>query len=37
MKIRGIPLGYGEGQNDARPPLADFFSILLGSIAQLEQ
>ena len=25
------PLGYVEGLNDARTPLADFFSILLGN------
>jgi hypothetical protein len=36
VKIRGVPLGYVEGLNDARTPLADFFSILLDSIAQLE-
>ena len=29
VKIRGVPLGYVEGLNDARTPLADFFSILL--------
>jgi hypothetical protein len=29
--LRGgvVPSGYGEGLNDARTPLADFFSILL--------
>jgi hypothetical protein len=26
---RGVPSGYVEGLNDARTPLADFFSILL--------
>jgi len=26
------PLGYVEGLNDARTPLADFFSILLGKV-----
>ena len=29
MKIRGVPLRYVEGLNDARTTLADFFSILL--------
>jgi hypothetical protein len=28
--VEGVPLGYVEGLNDARTPLADFFSILLG-------
>ncbi len=28
VKIRGVPLGYVEGLNDARTPLAGFFSIL---------
>jgi hypothetical protein len=26
------PLGYVEGLNDAKTPLADFFSILLGKV-----
>ena len=26
---KAYPLGYGEGLNDARTPLADFFSSLL--------
>jgi hypothetical protein len=29
VKARGVPLGYVEGLNDARTPLADFFSLLL--------
>jgi hypothetical protein len=29
VKARGVPLRYVEGLNDARTPLADFFSILL--------
>jgi len=29
VKIRGVPLRYVEGLNDARTTLADFFSILL--------
>jgi len=29
VKARGVPSGYVEGLNDARTPLADFFSILL--------
>ena len=29
MKARIVPLGYVEGLNDARTPLADFFSTLL--------
>jgi hypothetical protein len=29
VKDRGVPFGYVEGLNDARTPLADFFSILL--------
>jgi len=29
MRARGVPLGCVEGLNDARTPLADFFSILL--------
>jgi hypothetical protein len=29
VKGRGVPSGYVEGLNDARTPLADFFSILL--------
>ena len=29
VKARGVPVGYVEGLNDARTPLADFFSILL--------
>ena len=29
MKTRGVPSGYVEDLNDARTPLADFFSILL--------
>ena len=29
VKARGVPLGYVEGLNDARTPLAGFFSILL--------
>jgi hypothetical protein len=29
MKVRGVPLGYVEGLNDARTKLADFFRILL--------
>ena len=29
-------MGYVEGLNDAKTLLAVFFSILLGSIAQLE-
>ena len=29
MRAQGVPLGYVEGLNDARTPLADFFSILL--------
>ena len=28
VKARGVPLRYVEGLNDARTPLADFFSIL---------
>ena len=28
-KTRGVPLGYVEGLNDARTPLANFFSLLL--------
>jgi hypothetical protein len=30
MKRYGVPSGYVEGLNDARAPLADFFSLLLG-------
>jgi len=30
VKDRGVPLGYVEVLNDARTPLAGFFSILLG-------
>jgi hypothetical protein len=34
VKARGVPLRYVESLNDARTPLADFFSILLsGAIA----
>ena len=29
MKIRGVPLGYVEGLNDARTKLAGFLGILL--------
>ena len=29
MKGRGVPLGYVEGLNEARTPLAGCFSILL--------
>jgi hypothetical protein len=29
VKTQGVPLRYVEGLNDARTPLADFFSILL--------
>ena len=29
VKDRGVPLRYVEGLNDARTPLAGFFSILL--------
>jgi hypothetical protein len=29
VKVRGVPLGYVEDLNDARTPLADFFSTLL--------
>jgi hypothetical protein len=29
VKARGVPLRYVEGLNDARTPLAGFFSILL--------
>ena len=29
VKTRGVPSGYVEDLNDARTPLADFFSILL--------
>jgi len=29
VKVRGVPQGYIEGLNDARTPLAGFFSILL--------
>ncbi len=29
VKVRGVPVGYVEGLNDARTKLADFFSILL--------
>jgi hypothetical protein len=29
VKGRGVPSGYVEGLNDARTPLADFFSIML--------
>jgi hypothetical protein len=29
VKGRGVPSGYVEGLNDARTPLADFFSSLL--------
>jgi len=29
VKARSVPSGYVEGLNDARTPLADFFSILL--------
>ena len=29
VKTRGVPLGYVEGLNDARTPLANFFSLLL--------
>jgi hypothetical protein len=29
VKARIVPLRYVEGLNDARTPLADFFSILL--------
>ena len=32
MKTRGVPSGYVEDLNDARTPLADFFSILLETI-----
>jgi hypothetical protein len=28
-RTEAYPLGYVEGLNDARTPLADFFSILL--------
>jgi hypothetical protein len=34
MKGRGVPFGYVEGLNEARTPLADFFSILLNAFAQ---
>ena len=30
---KAYPLGYVEGLNDARTPLADFFSILLSLLA----
>jgi hypothetical protein len=30
VKAQGVPSGYVEGLNDARTPLADFFSSLLG-------
>jgi hypothetical protein len=29
VKARGVPAGYVEGLNEARTPLADFFSALL--------
>ena len=29
VKAQGVPSGYVEGLNDARTPLADFFSSLL--------
>ena len=29
MKVRGVPLGYVEGLNDARTKLAGFLGILL--------
>ena len=32
MKIRGVPLGYVEGLNDARTKLMGFFSILQNQI-----
>jgi hypothetical protein len=32
VKTRGVPSGYVEDLNDARTPLADFFSILLETI-----
>ena len=31
---KAYPLGYVEGLNDARTPLADFFSILLSSVSE---
>ena len=33
QRVKGLayPLGYVEGLNDARTPLADFFSILTSS------
>ena len=33
MKARGVPLGYVEGLNDARTPLADFINSLLVDFA----
>jgi hypothetical protein len=33
VKGRGVPSGYVEGLNDARTPLADFFSILLDKVS----
>ena len=35
MKARGVPFGYVEGLNDARTPLADFFSIRLDGFEDL--
>ena len=37
MKARGVPSGYVEGLNDARTLLADFFSSLLVSLADLNK
>jgi len=34
VKTLNVPLGYVEGLNDARTPLAGFFSILLISVAK---
>ena len=36
-KGRGVPSGYVEGLNDARTPLADFFSILVASKSTFER
>jgi hypothetical protein len=36
VKGRGVPSGYVEGLNDARTPLADFFSILLTVFALMQ-
>ena len=38
VKIRGVPSGYVEGLNDARTPLAGFFSsLLIGSLSVFEE